>query len=219
MGKRKIGHVSRRYAPFEINRFKQRLPDWYYLILTESVTRRKTYLELASPGQSKGPPLRSRWSQSFKSWNLRWNFFSQETSGTARLLPTNSKHLILTPWQSRWTSRALVSFGCTWSLSLIRSSARTSYIIYYLFRSMCIVPPGPLQGVSVYGSLCTGTCSQGLDNFYYCEVPPHPHDQDGIRNDPSSKDPKQIWAPQPHWSPGVWRHHRALRTRTRQHSR
>ena len=37
---------------------------------------------------------------------------------------------------------------------------------------MYIVPPGPLQGVSVYGSLCTGTCSQGLDNFYYCEVPP-----------------------------------------------
>ena len=48
---------------------------------------------------------------------------------------------------------------------------------------MCIVPPGPLQGVSVYGSLCTGTCSQGPDNFYYCEVPPHPHDQDCVRND------------------------------------
>ena len=64
--------------------------------------------------------------------------------------------------------------------------------IFFLEACMYIVPLGPLQGVSVYGSLCTGTCSQGPDNFYYCEVPPHPHDQDGIRNDQASKDPKQI---------------------------
>ena len=100
----KNGHVSRRYAPFEINGFKQRLPDWYtyffwvlplwrgeklvmlagnmhffvisqfkgyryryYLILIECSTRRKIYLELAFPVQSKGPPLRSRWCQSLKS--------------------------------------------------------------------------------------------------------------------------------------------------------
>ena len=62
-------------------------------------------------------------------------FFSQETSGTARLLPTNSKDF---------------------------------FKIIMIIKSNNFA--GPLQGVSVYGSLCVGGCLQGQDTFYYCEV-------------------------------------------------
>ena len=68
---------------------------------------------------------------------VQWikNIFSQETSGTARLLPTNSKDF---------------------------------FKIIMIIKSNNFA--GPLQGVSVYGSLCVGSCSQGQDTFYYCKV-------------------------------------------------
>merc|ERR550532_2748672 len=52
----------------------------------------------------------------------------------------------------------------------------------------------PLQGVSVYGSLCIGTCSQGQDTFYYCQIsdgttePCGPQPSTTHANEPCSND-------------------------------